>query len=344
MIGRHVFAYSAALCVVLLLHAVVVGQDPAEVSRLTAELRGSSDQQTYTQAREVGRSLISAGRYKEAAGLFDLLVEKQSNEFAVVYLAALASFNAGRPERAELLVRRAVDIAFAAGDPPPPSHAANAADALVLMAVVLAVRNNDSEALNAAERAVRLAPNSFDAQFVHGRALFGSSDYAGAARAFRRAVNLKPSEAEAQFFLATALERSGDDAASLIVYRRLAKEFPQRVEGHLGIGVLLVKKGGASLNEGMDELQAALRINSRIYEARITLGRALVMSGRPAEALDHLKIAAELAPNNPEPHYQLSIAYRRLGRKQEAAAESAIVKRIHESRRTPTKSKPRAVP
>jgi protein O-GlcNAc transferase len=201
------------------------------------------------------------------------------------------------------------------------------------MAVVLAVRNKEAEALNSAQRAVRLAPNNFDAQFVFGRALFGSGDYAGAARTFRLAVALKPTDADAQFFLATALERSGDDESALVAYRQLVKESPQRMEGHLGVGVLLVKKGGASLDEGMKELRTALGINPKSYEARIALGRALVSRGRPADALEHLKVAADLAPNNPEPHYQLSLAYRRLGRKEEAAAESAIVKRIHESRR-----------
>ena len=45
------------------------------------------------------------------------------------------------------------------------------------------------------------------------------------------------------------------------------------------------------------------------------------------------KRAAELAPTNPEPHYQLALAYRRLGLNDKAVAETAIVKRIHETRR-----------
>jgi Flp pilus assembly protein TadD len=46
-----------------------------------------------------------------------------------------------------------------------------------------------------------------------------------------------------------------------------------------------------------------------------------------------LRRAAELAPSNPEPHYQLALAYRRMGRNEEAAAETAIVERIHQLRR-----------
>ena len=338
-LGRRAVGLVALVCVLFLVRGTLRGQDPAEVNRSIAGLRASSDQKSYAQGFELGRTLIKVGRFKEAADVFEVLVEKQPNEFPVVYMAALASFNSGQTDRAESLARRAVDIVFAAGDPPSAANTANAADALVLMAVVLAVRNNDAEALKAAERAATLAPKSFDAQFVFGRALSGGGNYTGAARAFRLAVALKPGDAEAQFFLATALERSGDDAAALIAYRQLAKNFPERWEGHVGIGVLLAKKGGSSLVEGMTELRTALAINPKIYEARIALGRALINTGRALDAIEHLKAAADLAPNNPEPHYQLSLAYRRLGRKDEAAAESAIVKRIHESRRGGAKSK-----
>ena len=322
---------SVFLCVLLLLPFTAAAQESktasqAEVQNWIARVRSSTDDALHTQAVELGRTLITTGRFAEAAALFDALVEKQPHNYTILYFAALATFNAGRAQQAESLARRAVDAAIGA-------HKQSAADALVLLAVVLAVRNIDAEALKAAEQAVQLAPNNFDAQFVLGRALYGAGDYDGAVKAFRTSVALKPNAADAQFFLATTLERSGDDAAALVAYRQLVERNPQRVEGHLGAGVLLVKKGGAAFEEGLKELQAAIAINPRLYEARVTLGRALVSIGHSVEALEHLKVAAGLAPNNPEPHYQLSLAYRRLGRTEDAAREAAIVKQIHASRR-----------
>lgn len=319
------------LCVLLLLQVIVAAQDSktppqTDVQNWIAKVRSSTDDTLHTQALELGRNLVASGRFAEAAALFDALVEKQPHNYTILYFAALATFNAGRAPQAEPLARRAVKAAVGA-------HKQSAADALVLLAVVLAVRNIDAEALKTVEQAVELAPNSFDAQFILGRALYGAGDYDGAVRAFRTAVALKPTAADAQFFLATTLERSGDDAAALAAYRQLVERNPQRVEGHLGTGVLLVKKGGAAFEEGLKELKAAIAINPRLYEARVTLGRALVSAGRSVEALEHLNIAAELAPNNPEPHYQLSLAYRRLGRTEDAAREAAIVKQIHASRR-----------
>ena len=301
-----------------------------EVAAVITQLRSSSDPKLFSQAYDLGRRLIQSSRFNDAAALFAVLVDKQPQVFPVLYSAALATFNAGDAESAESFARRAVKAANA--DVGPESKA-NAADSLVLLAVILAVRKNDTEAVNASQEAVHIAPKSFDAQFVYGRALFSVGDYSGAVRAFDQAVKLKPSETDAQFFLATALEKNGDDDAALIAYRKLATQMPNRMEGHLGLGVLLVKKGGASMEEGMKELRAALQINPQMYEARVNLGRALVLTNRPSDAIEHLKVAAELAPNNPEPHYQLSLAYRRLGRNEEAAAESAIVKRIHDARR-----------
>ena len=65
----------------------------------------------------------------------------------------------------------------------------------------------------------------------------------------------------------------------------------------------------------------------------MTLGRALLTRKLARESVEHLLQAAELAPANPEPHYQLALAYRRLGLNEKAVAETAIVKRIHERRR-----------
>jgi tetratricopeptide (TPR) repeat protein len=299
------------------------------VRQWIARVRGATlDDADFAEARAVGFELVRVARFDEADALFGALAKQRPNDAATLYGAALAAFNAKRTAEAEPLARRAAEAALAVG-----GAKEGAADALVLLAVVLAVRGDDAGALKAARQAASLAPQNFDAQFTLGRALYGAGDSAGAARAFRAAVALRPSDARALFFLATTLERAGEDAEALAAYRELAKLRPNDAEGHLGLGVLLVKKGGADVEEGLSELARALEINPNLYEARVTLGRSLVARGRAAESVEHLKRAAALAPENPEPHYQLSLAYRRLGRKEEAAAESAIVQRIHESRR-----------
>jgi tetratricopeptide (TPR) repeat protein len=315
------------------------GASDARVARAIEDARAPSlDEGAYAQLLALGYALVAEGRYAQAAELFGALALKRPRDSSVVYGVALATFNAGRASDSMPLARRAADLALEAarsssGDA---ARALNsrAADAFVLLAVAQAVGGDDASALDSARSAAMLAPENFDAQFTLGRALYGAGDDAGASRAFRAAVALRPEDARALFFLATTLERSGDDSAALAAYRELVIKQPRAAEGHLGLGVLLVKRGGAETDEGLKELALALEIDPNLYEARVALGRVLLSKGRAADSIEHLRRAAALAPGNPEPHYQLSLAYRRLGRKDEAAAESEVVRRIHESRRT----------
>lgn len=305
----------------------------AEVTQAIQRVRTSATGDVIADALVIGGTLLKSGRFSEAVELFSALAEKKPNDHEVAYGLALAAFNAGRAAEAEPLARRAVDLALDASGTNEADRVQRSADALVLLAVILAVRGDDAAALKAVRQAVGLAPKHFDAQLALGRALFGMGDNAGAIRAFQTAKLLQPANTKALFFLATAMERAGDIKAALATYRELISVKPDWHEGHLGLGVLLLKRGGAEAAEGLNALERALQINPNLYEARIALGKALISRGRWNDAVEHLTRAAALAPDNPEPHYQLSIAYRRLGRKEDAANEAAIVKRIHESRR-----------
>jgi tetratricopeptide (TPR) repeat protein len=348
---RRALAFAAALAINAAALAPVAaapreqGASDPRVSQAIEQARAASlDDESYTRLLSFAYTLVGEARYAEAAQLFGALAAKRPRDDAALYGAALATFNSGRAAEAATLARRAADLALEAARTAQGDAArafnSRAADALVLLAVAQAVGGQDAASLDSARRAVALAPENFDAQLALGRALYAAGDDSGAARAFRASAALRPADARPLFFLATTLERAGDDPAALAAYRELVAKQPRAPEGHLGLGVLLVKRGGAQTEEGLKELAHALELDPDIYEARVALGRALLSKGRAAESIEHLRRAAELAPNNPEPHYQLSLAYRRLGRKDDAAAESEVVRRIHESRRAPTGDAP----
>jgi len=308
----------------------------AEVQQSIALVRTSEpNDETISRTRSLGQSLLRVGRFVEAADLFAALAEKKPADFMIVYGQALATFNSGHTAEAEPLARRAMEMVLPAGRAADrqPERIAQAADSLVLLSVILAVQKDDQAALKLLQQAVQIAPNHFDAQLSMGRLLFGMGDDNGAIKYFRTAVSLQPENSQAMFFLATALEHTGDIEEATSSYRKLASTRPDLYEGHLGLGSILLKQGNKGVDEGLKELTRALEINPNLYEARVALGRALIARGQPSQAITHLRRAAELAPQNPEPHYQLSLAYRRLGQGDAAAQEAAIVKRINESRR-----------
>lgn len=321
-----------------------VAEVSSRLTELTLRLNGKPlDAVAVKESRAFGAELLGASRFEDAARLFTALRLAAPDDPSGFYGGALSLFNLRRVNEAETLAHAAVEKAQAfsharkrsgadAATNEPKSFG-NLADSLVLLGVVLAVKGDDAGALAAVSRAATLAPDNFDAQFALGRALYGSGDPAGGARAFRAAVALKPADGRTRFFLATSLERAGDDAAALAAYRELVTVAPNVAEGHLGVGVLLIQRGGDDMNEGIRELGKALAINERLYEGQVALGRALIRTGRVAESVAPLKRAAELAPDNPEPHYQLAIAYRRLGQRNAADAENVVVKKIHAARR-----------
>jgi tetratricopeptide (TPR) repeat protein len=294
-----------------------------------------------TEAQLVGFELLRAARYEDALAVFRAILDAVPANAAALYGGALASFNLRRIGEAEQMARAAIKapatVATSQGNPAAENSVGLnrnwRVEALTLLGVILAVKGDNTGALGALTEAVEVAPANFDAQLALGRARYGAGDPSGAARAFRAAVELRPDDESARFFLATALEGAGDNDGALLAYRELLSRRSDSAEGHLGLGVLLTKLGGERTAEGIRELMRAIALNGDLYEARITLGRTLVRAGQAQDAITHLERAAALAPNNPEPHYQLALAYRRLGKAELAERENAIVKEIHAARR-----------
>ncbi len=306
--------------------------DAARLTALVEQVRAKpADASRRAEARALGFELLRAARFADAWIVFGALIDAAPDDRPAQYGGAVALFNLRRLDESERL-------AVAAATPAAQADAGSSvgsltADALVLVGVIRAVAGDNAGALAALTKATTLAPTSFDAQFALGRARYGAGDPAGAAVAFRTATGLRPDSAQAQFFLATALEGAGDNEAALVAYRALVAAQPGQADGHLGLGALLIKLGGDRTTEGIAELTRAVALDGDLYEARIGLGRTLIRAGSPAAAVEHLQRAAALAPNNPEPHYQLALAYRRLGQGAEAAKEMALVKQLHETRR-----------
>ncbi len=320
-----------------------------EVERIVEKLRGANvDGPTLQAALSTGEALLKLKRYSEAAEVFRSALAKQPKESRALYGGALALFNLREASEAEPLARAAADHLLrdistrkvGVTD----AQRIRVADAQVLLAVIQAVRGKDAEALKSSELAVKISPGHFDAQFTYGRALFSLGEAGQAAKAFQKAVTLKPSDTQALFFLGTALEKTADVEGAMNAYRRLIASAPEAAEGHLGLGTLLVRRSGPDGDEGVRELERALALDGNLYEARVALGRALMMRGRLAESVEHLVRAVELVPGNPEPHYQLSLAYRRLGMTEKAEQAAAAVKRIHEARRGNIQSKSQPTP
>ncbi len=317
---------SAVCLITLSFCAVIPAQTKISVENQTGKtLPGSSDMDELR--REAFQDLRN-GLWTSSKAKFHVLTEKQPDDTLSLYGLSLAAFNLQETQTAKVQIDKVIDILNKnrTNDP-------LLADCYVLSAVIAANQKQNESAVETLEKAISLVPDHFDANFSLARAYFGNGDLTKATRYFERSVEIQPENIRARFYLASTFEKLGNSGGALAAYREIIRLEPGSIQGYLGLGVLLLKEKGGNSPEGIAALERVLETNGEIYEARIGLGKALVQKENYREALVHLKKAAELVTDNPEPHYQLALAYQKLGMKSEAKAEMEIVKRIHSLRR-----------
>jgi tetratricopeptide (TPR) repeat protein len=78
--------------------------------------------------------------------------------------------------------------------------------------------------------------------------------------------------------------------------------------------------------DAIDHFSKASKLDASFADAFLGLGFSLNSVGRFAEAIPPLEAGVRLQPANPTGHYQLAIAYNRVGRKDDAKREAALQK------------------
>lgn len=295
---------------------------------LFSGVRGQTTPQNLEEIRKRGFTYLHDGNWEMALTTFVNALIIEPRDTLSIYGNSLALFNLKKFSEAAARLEIAIETLSKSKE-----NNQLLADSLVLSAIISAVQNENTLSIAKLQKAVSFVPNHFDANFSLGRAYFGNGEIDKAVSSFQQAVSIQPSNPQVRFFFATALERAEKTARALSEYRKVLELSPNNADGNLGLGVLLIKTDGDRSAEGLKALQKAVVLDPKLYEAQIVLGKTLIHLNRAAGAIIHLQKAAELAPKNPEPHFQLAIAYRKLGKKTEAATETEIVKAIHEKRR-----------
>lgn len=279
------------------------------------------------QQKQAALENIRQQNWQNAAVLFEQIIANAPKEEAARYWLALSYFNLKRIDEADARLNELIGMFKATTDKQ------LYADSQVLSAIISAVRKDNAGAIEKLKKVIERFPGHFDANISLGKAYFGEKNLDKSIQYFSKAKAIRNTDLNARFYLATALENSAKYEEALAEYRGILQLDAMNPMGNLGLGILLLKNNG-DIQEAIKALQNALKANGDLYEARVEMGKALIKAGRTEESLEHLNKAVELKPENPEPHFQLSIAYRKLGKKAEADEQAAIVKRIHESRRS----------
>jgi len=187
-------------------------------------------------------------------------------------------------------------------------------------------------ATQASQRLLAAAPASYQAHRFNAEVLEMQGKLDDAVAEYRKVLSLNPHLAGIHYRMGWLLLAGAPDSAKLGEARH---EFEEELKIDPGNASAEYELGNMALesrqwDDAILRFRRAAASEPNFTEALIGLGKALVSAGRPQDAVAPLQQAVRFDPANPNAHYQLSFAYRRVGRDQEAGKELAAYREAHD--------------
>lgn len=155
---------------------------------------------------------------------------------------------------------------------------------------------NQSCALAALQKAAQLEPQSSQAHYTLGAALFRAQQLSAAAREFRLALKYKPDMAIAHSSLGSVLMDLGKPKEAEAEFREALRLDPQGVAALVGFGMLRANQGD---NQQAEEfLRQAIDRDPKDEKAHLNLGLVLAKQQKFVEAEAQVDQAVRLAPQD----------------------------------------------
>lgn len=187
-----------------------------------------------------------------------------------------------------------------------------------------------SEAMGLASLRMRYLPENYPPElreriWLAGKAALYAAqsprDFARADEFAARLVARYPDQPEVHYFRGTIYSFENKTAEAEREYREELKITPSHTPSLNALAAIDLDKG--DLAEAGAMARHAVEADSSNAEAHHLLGRVLFAAGDFKASATELEAAKRLAPDNPGVRAHLAMVYTRLGRKQEAKAESA---------------------
>jgi tetratricopeptide (TPR) repeat protein len=174
-----------------------------------------------------------------------------------------------------------------------------------------------------------LNAESVEADMLAGEALDGMKDHDGAIQQFRNAVKADPKAPNAHFGLGYLLWTQGKYEDAAPEFQAELANVPENVQAlaYLADSQMQLGRGEAA----RPLIERAIRLDSAMELPHLDLGILNADAGRREEALDELKMAAKLNPNDVNAHWRLARLYQAMGRKDEAKVEFDKTSSLHKT-------------
>jgi tetratricopeptide (TPR) repeat protein len=187
-------------------------------------------------------------------------------------------------------------------------------------------------ALEAAKKAVELAPNSYEAYKLKGIIEGRMGNLVEAVKTYTRAVELSPNSPEAILALAGAQATDGKIEEANATFEQGIQRFPRDLRLHLEFGRMLLRTAGGSDDaketRAVSLLKKAIALDGSVGESYYQLGNLALTKENPEEAIEYLETALKLSPRSSKVHFALARAYRRVGNQQRAQEEERVYENL----------------
>lgn len=180
--------------------------------------------------------------------------------------------------------------------------------------------------MRSAKQLASESPNSPQAQRLEAEALEsqGKSDEAEAL--YRKILDAHPDTPGIHYHLGQIeLDRagaSGPTDAAKAEFQKETQVDPTNASAEFVLGELARRAG--DWNTAIPHFTRAAQLDAGFSEAYLALGMSYAGDGRFAQAVPALETYVKLQPEDPAGHYQLAIAYARIGNKAGASRERAL--------------------
>jgi tetratricopeptide (TPR) repeat protein len=180
-------------------------------------------------------------------------------------------------------------------------------------------------------KATALDPRLPEAHFTLGVVLWQTGRTAEAVPSFQAAIAARADYAEAHYMLGTVLRQQGRTDEGVAEFREAIRRRPDLAEAHLSLGQALQQKG--DLAAAAASLAEADRLNKKKGDAQraafaLNAGMARLGKGDVPGAIERLREAVQLAPDEPRARLQLARALKRQGSRREAEEQLAEARRL----------------
>jgi len=182
-------------------------------------------------------------------------------------------------------------------------------------------------ALELAESALSLSPDSPDAHDVMGDILVDALEPEAAEAEFRKALSVRADSSSGRTKLAEALRLQGKFDEAVTELREVVRVEPGFARAHSGLGLAL--RAQSKLPEAVAAYEEAIRLDPDLIDARNGIAVALANQGRLEDAVAQFREIIRVDPDSTIGYYNLAYALADLDRDVESAAALREVIRIN---------------